>query len=343
MAPGAGGPKRGSLPRPSAVQRVLGKVTLAARRHSMFEPGLVVVAVSGGPDSLCLVHSMVRLERLLRVRTVCFHFDHRLRPGSEADAAYVRRQARTLGVPFFLREASTGPKRGRSVEAWARSVRYDALSALVEELGAGAAALGHTADDQAETVLLALVRGGGLEALAAMRPVTRPLVRPLLEVTRDETQAFCRALRLRPRRDPMNEDRSLLRPALRHGVLPALGEAVGRDVRPTLVRTASLLAEDADLLSALALEAARDVVADDGVDVVLRATALRDLPRPLASRVVRDALYGLGVLPEAAHVDAVLGLALSRPGSRANLPRGLLARRDREYVWLFRDGPSPGS
>ena len=306
----------------------------------MFEPGgHVVVAVSGGADSVCMLHALWRLRRLFRVGLTCFHFDHRLRPESRRDATYVRAQADRLGLPFVLRHATSRPAKGDSVEAWARTVRYAALTEVAEAAGA-AAAVGHTADDQAETVLLALVRGSGLDAVSGMRPVSRPVVRPLLEVTREETHAFCRALGLRPRHDPTNEDPAFLRVAIRTRVIPTLEAAIGRNVRGTLVRTAALLREDAELLERLGDAAASDALEEAGTGVALRAQALRGLERPLASRIVRRALLAAGVLPEAAHVDAVLALAAGRPGQRAELPAGLLARRDREYVRLVR--PSPG-
>lgn len=329
--------------RPPAVARVLERVSATARRHHMFaSDSMVVVAVSGGPDSVCLLHALHLLRRLLRIRVACFHFDHRLRANSKADAEYVRRMAARLGAPFHLRVAESGPAKGESPEAWGRTARYGALFRVAEELEASAAAVAHTSDDQAETVLLALLRGGGIEALAGMEPVSRPVVRPLLDVTREETDAFCRALRLRPRRDPMNEDPAFLRAAVRARVIPTLEKAVGRGVRPTLVRTAGHLREDAALLRDLADDAAKVVVVPDAdVDVrALRAAELADLPMPLASRIVRTVLKELGVLPEAAHVEAVVGLAEARRGARISLPEGLIAVREREYVRLSRPSPA---
>ncbi|TMK83134.1 MAG: tRNA lysidine(34) synthetase TilS, partial [Actinobacteria bacterium] len=322
----ASAPSRGaarSLARPPAVRRVLQKIAGSARTHRMFERGgTVVAAVSGGPDSLCLLHSLVRLRRLLDVEPVCFHFDHRLRPGSERDAAYVRGQAEGLGVPIVVRTADSKPRRGESVEAWARVARYEALRDVAEEVGA-VAAVAHTADDQAETVLLAILRGSGLGAVAAMKPVSRPIVRPMLEVTREETTAFCRAIRLRPRRDPMNVDPAFMRVALRRRVIPALEEALGRGVRDALVRTAALLRADAEFLEELAAAAEPEVVERDGDDSMLRVEALRDLSPAIAGRVVRHALLSHRVVPEAAHIEAVLGLATSRPGASVSLPAAL--------------------
>jgi tRNA(Ile)-lysidine synthase len=331
----------GALRKPPAVNRVLQQVTATVRHHQMFSTGgAVVAAVSGGADSLCLLHSLVRLRRLLRIGVVCFHFDHRLRRGSEEDAAYVRRQAKRLGVPFVLRAATSGPQRGESVEAWARTNRYAALLGVAEELGAEAA-VAHTADDQAETVLLALLRGGGLEAISGMKPVTRPVVRPLIDVTRDQTVAFCGSLHLRPRQDPMNDDPRLMRAALRRSGIPALEKALGRGVRDSLVRTASLLRADADFLEDLTMTAGREVIASGDGDALLRADALATLAPPVGSRVVRLALFGQGLVPESAHVEAVLGLATARPGTSIDLPGALKAKREREYVRVSRPSPGP--
>jgi tRNA(Ile)-lysidine synthase len=319
--------------RPPEVARVLHRVAGTMRAADMAPPGsLVLAAVSGGPDSLCLLHALCRLRRLLRIQVACFHFDHALRPGSERDTAFVRGQAEGLGVAFAMERATRRPRRGQSVEAWARAARYAALERARQEVGADVAATGHTLDDQAETVLLAALRGAGLDALAGIRPAAPGLVRPLLEVRRAEAEAFCRALGLRPRRDPMNRDPAYLRVAVRTRVLPQVERATGRGVAESLARTAGLLREDARFLDELAAESAARVVSHDARGCRLAAAPLDALPRPVASRVVRSALADAGLVAEARHVDAVLDLAAGRPGRRAALPTGLVAHRDREYV-----------
>lgn len=328
------------MARPPAVARVLERVAATTREHELFLPGAtVLVAVSGGPDSTCLLHALVDLRRLLKIRLEVFHFDHRLRPDSAEDAAYVRRTSERLGLPFRSAEAATSPEAGESVEDWARRARYGALALAMREAGASRGATGHTLDDQAETVLLALLRGGGLDAVAGIAPVQGNVVRPLLDVTREEVEAFCRARRLRPRLDPTNRDTRLLRNAIRLKIIPALERAAGREVRATLARSARVLRRDADLLRRLATEAVVELVEEIPGGVRLPAAALASLPVAIGGRVGRAAVYRCGVTPSAEDVDALLDLAVGARGRRRDLTGGLKAKREREYVSLSRTSP----
>jgi tRNA(Ile)-lysidine synthase len=324
-----------------AVSRVLERVTGTVRRHRMMKPGdRVLVAVSGGPDSSCLLHALHRLRRLLEIQLTVFHFDHRLRPGSAEDAGHVSELARSLGLELVLRQAADAPARGDSVEDWAHRAREAALLESLEEVGARRAATGHTLDDQAETVLLALIRGGGLSAVAGIRPMSGSVVRPLIDLTRDEVLAFCRQLDLRPRFDPTNEDQRLLRNAIRHSVIPAMERAAGREIRETVARTAGLLREDADYLEEVGDRALARLTREGADPPRLPARDLTALPRPIAGRAVRRLMRALGVdLPTTEQVEAILDLAAGRPGRRRSLPQGLLAVRDREYVRLSRPSP----
>lgn len=326
--------------RPPAVSRVLERITATVREHELLLPGeTVMVAVSGGPDSVCLLHALVDLRRLLRIRLAVFHFDHGLRPDSAEDATYVRRTARRLGLPFHFAEATTRPEPGESVEDWARRARYAALALAMRDADASRGATGHTADDQAETVLLALLRGGGLDAVAGIAPVHGDVVRPMLEVTRAEVEACCRAKRLRPRLDPTNRDTRLLRNAIRLKVLPALEREAGRDVRATLARTARVLRRDAELLRRLATEATVELLEETPDGVRLPAATFASLPGAIGARVARDALYRCGVVPSSEDVESVLDLARGRPGRRRDLTAGSTARREREYVSVSRSSP----
>jgi tRNA(Ile)-lysidine synthase len=338
--------------RPPAVSRVLERVTKTVREHEMFDPGdLVLVAISGGPDSVCLLYSLWYLRRLFKITLVVFHFDHELRVDSGKDAVYVRRLAERLKLPFHLREADARPSKGVSVEAWASAARGNAANAVRREIGSFVIAEGHTLDDRAETVLLNLVRGTGLEGLVGIQPVRgdRPFLRnvqPLIDVERADVEAFCRSLHLRPRRDPMNEDKRLLRAAIRHDVLPVLEQATGRRVKAALVRTSENLRSDREELTFQAHRAYLRIVAGErGQDVRFDARELRALPKPVASRVIRLAVYNVMSGDWAAPwskdaIEAVLDLAMGRPGRARDLPNGRRARRDRVYVHVSRPSPS---
>ncbi len=248
-------------------------------------------AVSGGPDSLALLVLAVAAG----CRVTAVHVDHGLRAGSAAEADVVAAAAARLGAAFEARRAEVA--QGPNLEARARAARYAVL-------GPGALT-GHTADDQAETVVLNLLRGAGLDGLAGIRHDGR---RPILALRRSDTLAVCTEVGLSPVRDPSNGDPRFRRNRVRAEVLPQLDTVAGRDVTVLLARQAELLADDADLLAALAA----DVDASD-------AAALRAAPRALARRAVRTWLRAESDAerhpPDAATVERVL--AVARGESRA--------------------------
>jgi tRNA(Ile)-lysidine synthase len=323
--------------RPQAVARVLERVTKTAREHGMFQPGdLVLVWVSGGPDSVCLLESLVRLRRLFRIRLAVFHMDHGLRPDSADDATYVRRLAARHRLQVHVARAEHGPERGASVELWARHQRIEAAGRIAQEIGATRYADGHTLDDQAESVLMGLVLGWGPEGMGGIAPVNGILARPLLDVSRSEVEAFCGALGLRPRRDPTNDDTRFLRNALRLQAIPAIERATDRSVIATFAQTGRLIERETRALYELAAEHLDRVYRPRREGFALVAQPLLDLPEALAARVVRRAFQRADVGWDRPSIDRVLDLAAGRPGRRADLVAGSSARRDRSFVIVAR-------
>jgi len=216
-----------------------------------------------------------------------------------------------------------------------RSARRQALVAIMQEVGAARIATAHTRDDDAETVLLRLLVGSGLTGASGMRHRVGPFVRPLLDVGRDEVEAFCRALHLRPRRDPTNDDPAYaLRNALRLKGIPALEQALGRKVRAPLARSAALLAADDAELTRQAWDAWPAVFEELPDGVALDVEQLLGLPTVLATRLVGQAVFRLGKGTTRADIDAVLDLARGRMGRRRDLTAGVVARRGPSSVHL---------
>ncbi len=290
----------------------------------------VAVAVSGGADSLALLHSLRALAGPRGWRLAVATVDHGLRPGSAADAAFVADQAKTLGLPVRVRTlgpADLEPHRRAGPEAAARAARYAVLWPAADELGCRWLATGHTLDDQAETVLLQLLRGAGPDGLAGMAVHSGRLLRPLLGARRAETRACCAAIGLEWREDPTNAGDGPLRNRVRQRLLPLL-EELRPGATQTLARTAALAADERDWLDQLvaaALAGAVDSEAHpdppwatlpDGAPttrgagpVRLDPEALAGLPVALARRVVRAAARQAGTpVPDAATTDRILGL-----------------------------------
>lgn len=224
-------------------------VRLAVRR-ALPARGLVLVACSGGADSLALAAAARFVGRDVGLVTV----DHGLQEGSAARAAEVARWAREAGLdPVQVATVSVAGLPG-GPEAAARTARYEALTSAAVRLGAVAVLLGHTRDDQAETVLLALARGAGPRGLAGMPAVKGIFLRPLLDVARADTRKACAALGLVPWEDPHNADPSFARSRVRGSALPALVDALGPAVVANLARSAAQIAQDNAALDGLAAD-----------------------------------------------------------------------------------------
>ncbi|MFG1659511.1 tRNA lysidine(34) synthetase TilS [Micromonospora chersina] len=309
-------------------------VRLAVRRALAGLPGAgpVLVACSGGADSLALAAATAFVAPRLGRRAGLVTVDHGLQPGSAERAERVARWAAESGldpvevVPVTVAGRPGGP------EAAAREARYAALVAAARRHDAAGVLLGHTREDQAETVLLALARGAGPRGLSGMPPRREldgvPLLRPLLDVPRDDTREACAALGLTPWADPHNVDPAYARSRVRADLLPALVEALGPGVVGNLARTAHLLAADTAALDDLAAAALAEVRAAEGG---LSVEGLAALPAAVRTRVLHAWARELGAPPAALshrHVAALEALVTDWHGQGpAHLPGGLPVRR----------------
>ena len=338
--------KCGSLPANDYNARaMLTCVQANLSRHDMASRGdLVLVAVSGGADSVALLHALYRLRQRLGLRLAVGHLHHGIRgTAADADAAFVRRLARQLDLPF-IEERQNVPQQARaagvSLEMAARAARYDFLARGARQLGAAAVAIAHTADDQAETILLRLARGAGPQGLGGMEPVSwrdgLKIIRPLFSLRHADAVTFLKQNRLRWREDATNRDPHFLRNRIRHEILPLLEKRLNPQIRTALLRTADVLREENVWLDKLAADALKKCGAvgaprrgGSGFAAGLRrnkparptlsAQKLATLPLPLRRRVLRLWLMHAGLTTERLNfeaVDTVLALLKSTRGTK---------------------------
>ena len=353
------------------MTRLLERVSQGIEAHHLLLPGeTVVVGVSGGPDSLCLLHLLCRLQARVdgqarggwNLKLHVAHLHHGLRGAeADADAAFVQDLSVDWGLPVHVERVSVSAlarERGLAVEEAARRARYAFLARVADEVGARAVAVGHNADDQAETVLMHFLRGSGLAGLRGMLPCTPlsdyrllglearalaegiHLIRPLLDIPRAEIEAYCDYHGLEPCFDRSNLDTTYFRNWLRHQVIPLL-EKHNPNLRQVLCRSAQVITGDYALLRSLLEERWPRVMVEAqlhpeagapggraGERIVLDLAAWRALPVSLQRSILREAVQRLRrTLRDISFVhieDAVKVAREGTTGSQATLPQGLM-------------------
>lgn len=300
----------------------------------------VLVAVSGGSDSVALLHLLAELAPEQGLALHAAHLNHGLRgERADADAAFTRDLCRRLGVPATVERRPVARHPRESPQEAARRVRYAFLEEVAERVGAGRIATAHHADDQGETLLMRLITGAGVAGLAGMGPRRGRLIRPLLGVRKAELAAYLRERGIPHVEDDSNRDRRYLRNRIRAEVIPRL-TALNPNIADTLARQARLLADEEGYLAERA-EAARAQVVEGPADAPrLNGPALCALPPALARRVVHGVLAPLAPGEvTTAHVEAVRDLARGGTGRGVDLPGGWRAEAEYGVLRLFRPTP----
>jgi tRNA(Ile)-lysidine synthase len=318
------------------------QVVETLQKHHMVRRGdLVLIAFSGGPDSLALLHLLKNLRERLGITLHAAHLDHGLRGEASAkDAVWVAELCRAWDIPCTLGywEGHDQPLRGLSPEEAARQARLEFLQETMEKTGAAVIAQGHHGDDQAETLIIRLLNGAGTGGLGGIRPVRGPYIRPLLEITRREILDYCQVHGLEPRQDDSNLSDDFLRNRLRHHVMPLLKE-LNPSLISTLGRTAQVLQSEDDYLDRLAKEKLKRAaetagLRSDGLPGDLPLSGLMDEEPVLARRMIRQ---WSGLPLDFGSVQRVMQLAASgRTGSQVDLTGRYYVRKTYSALRLER-------
>ncbi len=323
--------RRQPEPLPQRVRRFIEQHHLVPGRQRL------LVAVSGGPDSVCLLKVLLELQKELDIELHMAHLNHQLRGAeSETDAHYVSELARQAGIPVTIDRGEVKAYQARhhlSPEEAAREVRYDFLARAARSIGASRIAVGHTVDDHIETILMHLIRGTGIRGLCGLRPATAwgptqnslTIVRPLLEISREETADYCRHCGLVPRIDASNLSLSPLRNKIRHQLLPLL-KSYNPQVAQALLRTARIAGDNLAFLDKECTLAWDEIIQEQEGTLILDKERLSQLPPTLRQNLLRMSIEKLlGNLKdiEARHIEEIMA-ALDKPaGKQISLPGGL--------------------
>lgn len=283
----------------------------AIDRYSMLEGGeTILVAVSGGPDSTCLLHVLSRLATQEGYELVVAHVDHGLSDGSEEIAARVAKEAAESG--FDVHVVRARDLAGPNLHARARDFRYAFFETIARDTGATKIATGHTLDDRVETTLARLVHGASTEGLAGIPPAAGQRIRPLITTRRGATRTYCIENELQFVEDPSNDDERFDRAVIRSKLIPLIESRWGEGATTAIAKATDDLRDDAEALALMADRVYMDLVRSEGGESVLDRKALKEMPRALRRRILEKAVGP--VRDRSGGIDAVL-LALDKDAS----------------------------
>jgi tRNA(Ile)-lysidine synthase len=310
------------------------------------EGDVVAVALSGGADSLALTAAAIFEGKRAGISIVAITVNHNLQAGSDVVAERAKQTAIDLGVDLAEVISVSVPKSSLGMEAAARNARYEALDAFAKKVNAKYTMLGHTLDDQAETVLLGLARGSGAKSIAGMSAVSSDgkYLRPLLSIRRETTVSFCVDSGLEFWSDPQNEDLKFSRVKVRKSVIPVLEKELGPGIAEALARTAGLLQEDISYLDAQAKDVFQALAKLTANSVFFEAADVAVLPKAIGSRVIHRALLLLGAEPSKSSIDSVYELVTDWHGQKPlTLPSVRVERKNNQIVLKSTKTLKPGA
>jgi len=318
----------------------INRVRKTISSYNMIEPGdLLITAVSGGPDSVCLLDILHELRDELRIKVIVAHYDHGLRKAEdEEETQFVRRLATTMNLPFETEKAGllkNGSK--TSLEEKARNARYDFLERLRHKVNAQRIAVGHNMNDQAETVIMRFLRGSGPAGLSGIPPCRdNVIIRPLIEIKRKEIESYLRARKLSYVIDSSNLDTGYLRNKIRLELLPSLLEYQPRLVEH-LGQLTVILREENDYLETVAEKWVEQEAKSKPVgEIIIPSPSFVKLSQPVRNRVIRNILLKINKnlrRIDQRHIQSIYNLARgNKPQGMINLPKGLIVKRSYEKL-----------
>ena len=316
------------------------KTLSTIKKYNLIENGdKIVLGLSGGPDSVCLLHILNRLKEVLDIEVYAAHLNHEIR-GMEArkDALYVSQLCESLGITFFVKSINV-PQYCKdnklSLEEGARKLRYEMFFEIKEKLNANKIAIAHNMNDQAETVLMRMMRGTGLQGLKGIDYIRDDIIiRPILEIERSEIEAYCEEHKLDPRIDATNLESIYTRNKIRLELIPYMKDNFNSNIIESIVRMSNSLRNDNDFIEEEAFKKFKEVAFINGYNLEIKLDKYRNLHKSLKSRIIRNGIkYVLGDTNfiDQKHIEEVIELeGENKIDKKIVLPRGLFVYRQRE-------------